>query len=691
MPIQNNNRLQYEHSLYLKQHAHHPVDWHAFNAQALQKAIDAQKPLFLSIGYSTCHWCHVMAHESFENQQIAQYLNENFVCIKVDKEEYPDLDQYFQQACHLFSQSGGWPLSVFTLPDLKPFFVGTYFPPYAKGNQIGFYELLQEMMRAYTHDHDKVVENAAKAVSAIDQGLIPKDKVRFEGHFPGPTSVFEAIKDFRDNDHGGHGGAPKFPNFSFLEWGIEQILERMVHKGHDEHLIMTLNRILFGGLYDHVKGGVHRYCVDQEWKVPHFEKMLYDQAGFLSVLAKASILYPAPHIFDSIIQTLEYLEHEMLGENGYFFTAQDADSEGVEGLYFTFSKNEFLQAIENHAGTNIEDFEAKKNELCAMFSITEEGHFEDGQNVISLNPMEKEKILSKEGWELVRQVKQALWEERKQRIPPATDTKGLASHNFMILTALCDVVQYCPIEAIKNMAHTLIHHCFEGIFSTFVVPGNQAQVMTIRHTTTKEDSLLYFEDYAFFSESQLRLYEISGNDVFKDNAQSCTQAILTMFKEKDHFFTRAKEQTSYVPYPNRPYSSFDSSYKSASSTFATVLRRLSVLELNSSLNQENEEFFETLTHEALKNPLNAGQALRALTYPLEAYRVFKLPKNWCQNNEFLSFTPYFLPRFVLSYVDLPEQDQWQICSLNECELQGTGIEQFKNTLFPKDPELDTEL
>ncbi|MCR9206500.1 MAG: thioredoxin domain-containing protein, partial [Halobacteriovoraceae bacterium] len=238
------NRLKDQQSAYLKQHQANPVHWYPYGPEALQKAKEEDKPIFLSIGYSSCHWCHVMAGESFSDQETADFLNENFISIKVDREEHPDIDNYYQQACQLFINSGGWPLSAFLLPDMRPYFVGTYYPKDKKGEGATFMELLSELKRAFHEDKEQVETNATNVTKAIKDGLGPKEEVPFQGHFPPPMAVMDAIKEFRDEENGGFGTAPKFPHFSFYEWSVEQILEGMIDKYHGQHLVESLEHIL---------------------------------------------------------------------------------------------------------------------------------------------------------------------------------------------------------------------------------------------------------------------------------------------------------------------------------------------------------------------------------------------------------------------------------------------------------------
>lgn len=673
------NRLTQEESLYLKQHADQNIHWYPYGPEAIQKAQDENKPIFLSVGYSSCHWCHRMSADCFTKDDITTYLNEHFVCIKVDREEHPDIDHYYQQACQLFTNSGGWPLSAFLLPDMRPYFAGTYFPPYSTNNQTGFYELCQELKRAYSEEKEKVLQNADEVTQKIKDGPVPRGKVEFEGHFPHPMAIIDATKEFQDKEFGGHGKAPKFPNFSYLEWAIEQMLEGMIDPKEGEEVIKTLDHMLFGGVYDHVRGGIHRYSTDQKWHIPHFEKMLYDQAGLVSLLSKASLIYPAPHIFDSLIQTLDYLKNEMLSEKDYFFAAQDADSEGEEGFYFGFTSSEFEEALLKHDDED-ESFAKNMDSLKKWFPMDENGNYGPGLNTVRLNIDLKSEILTQQAWELIRKAKSALLEERKLRIPPATDTKGIASWNFLMSKALVDAVHYCPIPTIKQMASSLLEKVLEGQFKVFLQQKEDDTIFKISHTTTKEMNLPYFEDYLFFAQLQLRVYEISGNEVFKENTLKTVEFIQKQFIHETHCLTRAKNYNDHAPYPNQEISFFDSSFKSPAATYVALCRRLAVLESDRNFLSEMEGIQEEMTHQILKNPINAGEALRALTYPKMAYRVVKVPIDWAQKGEFTSFIPYFLSRFVLRY----EQDEsrWQICTLENCELTGESLEEFIQSLTP---------
>lgn len=682
----NFNRLKNSQSLYLKQHQNNPVFWWPYGPEALAFAKEQHKPIFLSIGYSSCHWCHVMGHESFADPKVAEFLNENFVAIKVDREEFPDIDNYYQKAAQLFGNNGGWPLSAFLLPDTKPFFIGTYYPLISKPNSPSFLELIQELKHAFYNDKEQVEKNAQQVTEAMKKKSFPSNShAKFEGHFPHPNGILEAVKEYRDLTYGGYGISPKFPNFSYYEWALEQMLEGMVSKEQGDFIIKTCEHILMGGIHDHARGGIHRYSTDAKWCVPHFEKMLCDQAGLLKMATKLSLVSPTPLVFDCLINTIDYLENEMLSETNemgarHFFSAQDADSEGVEGLYFTFLESEFEDMI-NQNDNEDEILNKNIDQIKNWFQISSQGNFEHNLNIISLNPALKEEFFQQKNWDLIRKIRRGILNQRKERMPPATDNKGVASWNFQIISALVDVVQYSQVDVIKKMASNLINSTIEGVFKTFL--QNTEQGMKMRHTTTISSSLPYLEDFVFFAESQLRLYEISANIVFKKNFEDSLHFITKEFLENDKMLTRAKLSTHLEAYPNQEYNFFDLSFKSPVATYLQLMRRAAALFSNHKFLDEIMNLQGALRNVILStNPVNAGESLRALTYPPEAYRVLKLPKAWAQKEEFLKFIPFFLPRFVISYHLDETNEIFEICSMNSCEVKGEGFDQFIKTLTP---------
>jgi uncharacterized protein YyaL (SSP411 family) len=672
------NLLSREKSTYLKQHQDNPVHWFPYGSEAIRKAQAENKPIFLSIGYSTCHWCHVMAHESFEDQATADYLNENFVSIKVDREEHPDLDSYYQTACQIYNGRGGWPLSVFLTPQMRPFFVGTYFPLQARGGMPSFLEVLNKLQDAYTNDSVSITNNAQVLTDTINKQEKRKGKVEFEGHFPNGASILNALKQMQDNEYGGYGDAPKFPHFAFYEWATEQLLEGMLQKEQADFITSTIEKMLAGGIFDQARGGIHRYSVDDMWLVPHFEKMLYDQAGLLKVLSKLSLVHNSPIVLDSLMRTLQYLKAEMQGNEGFYFAAQDADSEGREGLYFSFTEKEFDSILEK---AKVKDQNLAKD----FFQISKEGNFEDGLNVISLNPAKLAEIQQQDNWQMVNDIKAAILEERKGRIPPITDNKGIASWNFHLVSGLVDVAQYCKYPEINQLAMELLNTSLQGVHEAFLKKLPEDEKMFIRQTTTQETPKLLFENYVSYADMQMRMFEITANEVYKTNGQQTIEFIFQEFFDGENFYTRSLHQEDNEPFENLKVSLFDSSYRSPLATFILLIRKWHTV-----FNFQQLEKMQTLIteakSEALMSPFRYGETLRALTYPDLAFKNLSVPRSFLKEDKFLHFLPYFSMRFAIDYHD---DEGWEFCTYNACELNGKTIDDFLEAFQPKEKSEST--
>ncbi|MGZ3789546.1 MAG: hypothetical protein ACXVLQ_13545 [Bacteriovorax sp.] len=321
------------------------------------------------------------------------------------------------------------------------------------------------------------------------------------------------------------------------------------------------------------------------------------------------------------------------------------------------------------------------DKIKKWFQITDKGNFEHGLNVISLNPNYKEEYYQQENWDIVRAVRRAIVNERKDRIPPATDNKGVASWNFMMISALVDVVQYTQLDVIKRMASNLLNKVIEGVFKTFLIQDPNG--IKMRHTTTMPFSHPYLEDFVTFAEAQLRLYEISANAIFKQNFQDVMSFITKEFLDGDKMLTRARLAENFELYPNQEYSVFDSSFKSPVGTFIMLSRRAAVLFGERSYEENISDLKDNVTHTILKiNPVSSGEVLRALSYPSEVYRVMKIPRSWTQNEQFVKMIPYFLTRFVIDYHD--DGEEWQVCTMSSCELKGNGVFDFIKTLTPQE-------
>jgi|CXWL01.1.fsa_nt_gi uncharacterized protein YyaL (SSP411 family) len=425
------NRLAHERSPYLRQHEHNPVDWFPWGAEALELARKNDQPILLSVGYSACHWCHVMAHESFEDAATAQLMNRHFVNIKVDREERPDVDQLYQGVVQLLGRGGGWPLTVFLTPDLRPFFGGTYFPKQARYGLPGFGDLLEGLADAWKNKRDEVNGQAEQFKEGLAHytsfGL---DSVAGELVADDVVHAARAVRRRVDMVHGGFGGAPKFPN----PMNVAMLLRGYRRTGDRDLLepaLLTLETMAKGGLYDQLGGGFHRYSVDAHWSVPHFEKMLYDNAQLIHLYSEAQLIEPRPLWKQVVEETVSYLEREMVADGGGFCAAQDADSEGEEGKFFSWTPEQVAAVVSPQAAELV----------CRYFGITARGNFEHGSTVLSVrddfDPVARALGLDvDEARRIFAQARAQLFEARKKRIAPMRDDKVLAGWNGLALHAL---------------------------------------------------------------------------------------------------------------------------------------------------------------------------------------------------------------------------------------------------------------
>src|SRR5664279_823406 len=556
------NRLAGESSPYLRQHAHNPVDWYPWGDEAFEKARREKKPVFLSIGYSSCHWCHVMERESFENEEIARTLNEHWVSVKVDREERPDIDDVYMTAVQLTSGRGGWPLSAFLLPDKRPFFAGTYFPPDDRHGRPGFLTVLGRLEAAWRERRADLESGAAEiaaevaAASDLAAGGAPEalSPARLGLLGAALTRVFDPV-------HGGFGGAPKFPPHLALAW-----LLRRGAGGDAAALAMaeaTLDAMAFGGIRDHLGGGFHRYSTDAEWLVPHFEKMLTDNAQLLGLYARAYALTGNETYARVGRETGEYLLREMTGPEGGFFAATDADSEGEEGKYFVWDPSEIRELLGEEEG----------KDFCEWYGVRPEGNFRDeatgrftGRSILFLS----EKIPSKSE-ERLAPMRAALLAARSRRVPPALDDKRVAGWNALAVSGLAiagrilNEVRF--LDAARLGARFLLEECRDA----------QGRLQrTWKEGVAKIPSFL--EDEAFLAHALLDLDEADdegGPGVWRDEAVAAVASMRARFRRADgpgFSFSGDGNETLLV----NGRDLFDKATPSASGAAAWALARLAL-------------------------------------------------------------------------------------------------------------------
>lgn len=512
------NLLIYESSPYLLQHADNPVNWHAWNDQTLKKAKMQNKPLLISIGYSTCHWCHVMEKESFTDDEVAAIMNEHFIPVKVDREERPDVDQLYMDAVQLLSGRGGWPLNCFALPDGKPFYGGTYFP------KEQWKQLLFKIAGLYQNDREALREQADKLTSGVaNSGFLQPDEQK-ELDQDEVQQFIENLKDDFDDIYGGIGSAPKFP--------LPVVYEALIYAYNItadsdliNHLERTLDKMSRGGIYDQLGGGFARYSVDKFWKVPHFEKMLYDNAQLISLFSKAYKITRNRNFRDVVYETIDFLEREFKSNEDLFYSALDADSEGEEGKFYTWTKGEFNNVLGNYASL-----------MAVYFGIDGEGKWEQGKNVLvraeSNKQFAKKNNLSETELErLVEKSKQKLFDRRSYRTRPSTDDKMLADWNALLVSGLVDAYEAFEDSRFLKMAETLA----QSIEKYFVVDSRNN---FLYHACKNGEAKIpgFLDDYAFLAQAMFRLYEVTFNKAWLEKSRYLVDYAIKHFYDDDSGF-----------------------------------------------------------------------------------------------------------------------------------------------------------
>ncbi len=515
------NRLIHEQSLYLRQHARNPVDWYPWGEEAFERARSEDKPLLVSVGYSACHWCHVMEAESFEDARVAAFQNAQFVSIKVDREERPDVDRVYMEACQILTGSGGWPLNVFLLPDGRPFFAGTYFPKEARYGRLGWLELLKRIHALYQEHREEVISDAAQLTEMIrrESAVVGAEAVLGDDVLKRFVQVLEPRF---DREHGGLGRAPKFPNVP--------ILETMLWCGvafEDAEALgrvrQALGAMAEGGLFDHLGGGFHRYSVDQTWAVPHFEKMLYDNGLLLRLYAEVARIAPSERDRQIIEATAAYLQREMTGDEGLFYAAQDADSDGEEGRFFVWEPATVKAVVGEDSAF-----------LCDAFGISEEGNFEGGRSVLSRR---KDLAALQAVWggdlhdldERIERGRRLLWQAREQRPKPLRDEKRITAWNALVIQGLARsgyVLQQASWCAQAERAALVYLEAFQK-------DGYLHRLAYDAPEGLQWKTLGFLDDYAFLALAWMDLYVATGDTRWISAAKELCAAIKRRFLTQD--------------------------------------------------------------------------------------------------------------------------------------------------------------
>lgn len=595
------NRLIDETSPYLLQHAHNPVDWYPWGEEALQRARAENKPILLSIGYSACHWCHVMEHESFENEEIARLMNENFVNIKVDREERPDLDQIYMNAVQMMTGHGGWPMTMFLTPEGVPFYGGTYFPPVERHNMPGFPRVLQGVAEAYRVRPDDVTKTAVTMLTELRRMGEARESRETLSTDLLDTAYLGTARNY-DERYGGFGSAPKFP----APMNLEFLLRTYHRTGQREALEMiehTCRKMAEGGMYDQLGGGFHRYSTDARWLVPHFEKMLYDNA-----LLSRHYLHVYQQTGDDfyrriVEETLDYVVREMTDARGGFYSTQDADSEGHEGKFFVWTPSEVKEVLGEEDGALV----------CAYYDVTVRGNFE-GTNILhvdrSVEEVAKEAGVSQERLtESLRRGRRELFEARERRIKPGRDEKVLTAWNGLMLASFAEASAILERDDYREIATGN---------AQFVLDNLRAGGLLLRTYKDGQAKLNgYLEDYAFIADGLLTLYEATGELRWLEEAQGITDRMIEEFWDETEggFFYTGKSHEELIV---RSKDYMDNATPSGNSVAAEVLLRLSVLTGREDYSRYAVTVLRLIGDMIRRYPSAFGRALGALDFHLSS-------------------------------------------------------------------------
>jgi uncharacterized protein YyaL (SSP411 family) len=583
------NRLANETSPYLRQHMHNPVDWYAWGDEALARARAQDRPLLVSIGYSACHWCHVMERESFEDPEIAALMNERFVCIKVDREERPDVDAVCMEACQAMTGQGGWPLNAFLTPEQAPFYVGTYFPPQPRHGLPSWRMVLEGVATAWQERPDQVRLQGSQVLESVGGA----SRLR-AGDVPIAAALLdEAVDGLRrlyDPANGGFGGAPKFPQASAIEF--------LLARGEREMSLGALRAMAVGGIYDQVGGGFARYAVDESWTVPHFEKMLYDNALLARAYLHGWQVSAEPLMARVCTETLDWALREMRGPEGAFYSALDADSEGEEGKFYVWRLDELHAAL---------DDSGLAEPAIAFFGATALGNFEGATNVLEGRGPLPERLA---------EIRCKLYGARSQRVRPGTDDKRLTSWNALMISALAEAGG--ALERADYVAAAVA--CAEFLLEDLrTADGRLLRTWKDGHGHIGA----YLEDHAYLLEAMLTLYETTFDPRWYGEATALAQTLGERFADPRNggFFTTAADQDSGFA---RRKDLDDSPIPSGSSSAALGLLRLAALSGESAYEDRALEVLRVLAPFVGRHPHGFGHALQAIDFHVSAVREVAL-------------------------------------------------------------------
>jgi uncharacterized protein len=695
------NKLITEKSLYLLQHAHNPVNWYPWGPEALDRARKENKPIFLSIGYSSCHWCHVMEHESFEDEGIARILNENFVSIKVDREERPDLDELYMKAVMSMTGSGGWPLNVFLTPKLEPFYGGTYFPKDSRYGLQGFGLILKSIAQSWKTEPAKIGESASQIRNLLAESyVVPSEGTRIDAHVL--DDCFTVLAQAYDQKSGGFSIAPKFPSPSNLLF-LLRYHRRSGEKAPLQMVLRTLDFMRSGGIHDHIGGGFHRYSTDREWLIPHFEKMLYDNALLSIVYCEAYQITKDPSYKRIVLETLDWILRDMTSrETGGFFSSQDADTEEGEGMFYAWNRKEIAEALKG-----LRESEGKLSSLSPAtilweyYGVSEKGNFENGKSVLTTSPSRLESISREnaisilEASQLAERANHLLLEYRSKRPKPSTDDKILVGWNGLMISAMSKAYQIFRearfLEAAKASS--------EFILENLSKDENGGIQLFRRYRDGEKGGVAVLEDYAFLANGLIDLYETCFEPKYIETSIQVCDKMIELFYDSNAsgFFetTDSRDENLII----RLKDAYDGAIPSGNSIAALVLLRLFEFTGRKEYREKAAGTLAAFWKSLENQPASLTQMLVALDFYLGPTKEIILSGNYDdeRTKAFIeAFHDQYIPNAVLALVDARVKalaglfegrlfakgfpPRAFVCSNFSCKLPATSLSEFLDYL-----------
>jgi len=620
------NQLIHESSPYLLQHAHNPVNWFPWGKEALQKAKAENKLLLISIGYSACHWCHVMERESFENESIARIMNDNYVCIKVDREERPDIDHIYMNAVQMITGAGGWPLNCFALPDGKPVYGGTYF----RSEQ--WKDILENLALSYRTDASKFI----KAADDLKEGIVSLENIEHikdsnDFYYEEMLEIMLSLRKRFDHQHGGSWGAPKFP-MPVSYYPLMRYAYHTQDKDMLKHVYLSLEKIATGGIYDHLAGGFARYTVDREWLVPHFEKMLYDNAQLVSLYSEAYRINQNPMYKKVVSETIDFIVNEMMSPGGGFYSSFDADSEGKEGQYYVWDKYEVDVLLKDDSPI-----------FCDYYNVTQEGNWE-GRNILNIKQPREEiaskyKITEDELDVIIERSKSILLTQRKQRVKPGLDDKILTSWNALTMKAFVDAYNVFGDEKYLETALKVF-----GFIEKNLLKPDFSLFRNYKNGKATIDAFL--DDYALLIEALTELYQATFNEKFIQLSLKLSEFVLeNFFDSSSHMFYYTHKKSTDLIVRTKELS--DNVIPASNSVMAKNLFRLGHFYLNQAFIDKAQQMLLNMRAGIRKGPYFYSNwidlMIQFIHKPFEVCIVGKQ----VEDNRKMFFTHY-LPNIILA-------------------------------------------